>query len=81
MQWDEWLRRTGQRIVDQLRDPPAGYLYDECLEPPLIDEEDTELRHGWYGTYTNHGCRCRDCRVAWAKYRLEQRRARRKERS
>jgi hypothetical protein len=30
--------------------------------------------HGSYSTYTNHGCRCQDCRDAQARYRREARR-------
>jgi hypothetical protein len=27
-----------------------------------------ELEHGKINTYVNHGCRCSDCRAAWASY-------------
>jgi hypothetical protein len=28
------------------------------------------LLHGIPSVYTNHGCRCADCREAWRRYRL-----------
>lgn len=27
-----------------------------------------EIRHGTKGEYSNHGCRCTECRRAWAEY-------------
>lgn len=32
--------------------------------------------HGTPGAYTNHGCRCRECRDAWTAYNKENRRQR-----
>lgn len=31
------------------------------------------MRHGWYGTYTNHSCRCTACREAWSRHMIEYR--------
>ena len=25
-----------------------------------------DMKHGDYGTYSNHGCRCQPCKTAWA---------------
>lgn len=33
-------------------------------------------RHGTAGAYTNHRCRCDDCRAAWATYHRQWRRNR-----
>ncbi len=27
------------------------------------------MTHGKAATYTNHGCRCEECKAAWAKYK------------
>jgi hypothetical protein len=29
---------------------------------------DGDSRHGLTSSYTNHGCRCEQCRAAWAEY-------------
>ena len=39
----------------------------------------TEPRHGTPGGYTNHRCRCDDCRRAWAEYMRRYQAAKRKE--
>jgi hypothetical protein len=33
-----------------------------------------KIPHGESGSYTNHGCRCEECRAAWNKYMQEYRR-------
>lgn len=37
----------------------------------------TALQHGRVGTYTNHKCRCAECRAAWREYCYRLRRRRR----
>ncbi len=33
-----------------------------------IQSGDGDPRHGTTNGYSNHGCRCEDCTVAWATY-------------
>ena len=39
----------------------------------MLESGGVEVEHGRYQTYNNYGCRCDDCRTAWADYRAQQR--------
>ncbi len=59
----EW---SAKRIIEELN--KCQLLCADCHMIKTIEEKGGKAEHGSTGMYSNHGCRCSDCRNAWAEY-------------
>lgn len=60
----EW---SAKRIIEELN--KCQLLCKSCHLIKTINERgDNEAEHGTTGMYSNHDCRCKNCKKAWSSY-------------